>query len=233
MGKRHNWKRGQGKRSKKADVWQDPKVVVDNGNYRKYYEIQNLLPKEELDVMIETYKKDLPTTFRINPNEPSSEVIKRRLATEFQFDKPIEHEGNIITSPFPLPWYPDQGAWQLNIHRKKVRKCEELKPLHQYLISLHMSNQIGRQEAVSMIPPLMLQAQPGEVVLDMCAAPGSKTIQLIEAVDGNIRRTSENAKEWMNRSGIVVANDADAKRAYLLVHQVFSESSSHSFRLII
>ena len=67
----------------------------------------------------------------------------------------------------------------------------------------------------------------------MCAAPGSKTIQVIEAVDGNIRRTSENAKEWMNRSGIVVANDADAKRAYLLVHQVFSESSSHSFRLII
>lgn len=55
MGKRHNWKRGEGKRSKKPDVWQDPKVVVDNGNYRKYYEIQNLLPKEELDVMIETY----------------------------------------------------------------------------------------------------------------------------------------------------------------------------------
>lgn len=82
-------------------------------------------------------------------------------------------------------------------------------------------------ELCSLVHPI------GEVVLDMCAAPGSKTIQLIEAVDGNIRRTSENAKEWMNRSGIVVANDADAKRAYLLVHQVFSESSSHSFRLII
>ena len=30
---------------------------------------------------------DLPITFRINPNEPSYEVIKNKLKTEYQFDR--------------------------------------------------------------------------------------------------------------------------------------------------
>ena len=33
-----------------------------------------------------------------------------------------------------------------------------------------------------MIPPLLLDAQPHHYVLDMCAAPGSKTAQLLEAL---------------------------------------------------
>ncbi len=39
---------------------------------------------------------------------------------------------------------------------------------------------ISRQEAVSMIPPLLLDVKPHHKVLDMCAAPGSKTAQLVE-----------------------------------------------------
>ncbi len=33
-----------------------------------------------------------------------------------------------------------------------------------------------------MIPPLVLEVKPHHKVLDMCAAPGSKTAQLIEAL---------------------------------------------------
>ena len=33
-----------------------------------------------------------------------------------------------------------------------------------------------------MIPPLVLDVKPEHKVLDMCAAPGSKTGQLIEAI---------------------------------------------------
>jgi 16S rRNA C967 or C1407 C5-methylase (RsmB/RsmF family) len=39
---------------------------------------------------------------------------------------------------------------------------------------------ISRQEAVSMIPPLFMDIKPHHKILDMCAAPGSKTAQLIE-----------------------------------------------------
>ena len=60
-----------------------------------------------------------------------------------------------------------------------------------------------------MVPPLFLDVQPHHRVLDMCAAPGSKTGQLLEAL---------HAGDGVP-SGFVVANDADAARCNLLTHQ--------------
>lgn len=53
------------------------------------------------------------------------------------------------------------------------------------------------QEAASMIPAVVLNPQPGEIVLDMCASPGSKTTQMAA---------------MMENSGIVVANDISGDR---------------------
>ena len=65
-------------------------------------------------------------------------------------------------------------------------------------------------ETVSMIPPIVLDVKPHHKVLDMCAAPGSKTAQLIEAI---------HAEEDVVPKGLVVANDSDNSRCYMLVHQ--------------
>ena len=51
-------------------------------------------------------------------------------------------------------------------------------------------------------------------VLDMCAAPGSKTSQLLESLHDRESKTGELP------TGMIVANDIDIKRAYMLVHQV-------------
>ena len=48
------------------------------------------------------------------------------------------------------------------------------------------------QEAVSMIPPIVLEPKPDEFVLDMCAAPGSKASQIAQ---------------YMENKGILIAND--------------------------
>ncbi len=53
------------------------------------------------------------------------------------------------------------------------------------------------QEAASMIPAVVLQPQPGEVVLDLCASPGSKTTQMAA---------------MMGNTGIIVANDISGDR---------------------
>ncbi len=66
---------------------------------------------------------------------------------------------------------------------------------------------------VSMLPALLLGASPGERVLDMCAAPGSKTAQLLELVG------DDEPPAAAGRSGAVVANDVDAGRAQLLTHR--------------
>lgn len=60
-----------------------------------------------------------------------------------------------------------------------------------------------------MIPALLMDVKPGHRVLDLCAAPGSKTAQIIELLH----------KEDGLSEGVVVANDVDNKRCYMLVHQ--------------
>lgn len=67
-------------------------------------------------------------------------------------------------------------------------------------IGCTIEHQIGYyyvQEAASMIPPLVLGPKPGEIVLDMCASPGSKSTQIAQ---------------YMENSGILVSNDLTTKR---------------------
>ncbi|GMT37783.1 hypothetical protein PFISCL1PPCAC_29080, partial [Pristionchus fissidentatus] len=75
---------------------------------------------------------------------------------------------------------------------------------------------VSRQEAVSMIPPLLLKPEAHHHVLDVCAAPGSKTMQLIE-----MQHETD-----PNPSGFIIANDVDKKRSYLLCHQVLKRMKS-------
>lgn len=57
------------------------------------------------------------------------------------------------------------------------------------------------QEAASMLPPIVLNPKEGELVLDCCSAPGSKTTQIAQ---------------YMHNKGILIANDSDAKRIQAL-----------------
>jgi len=65
----------------------------------------------------------------------------------------------------------------------------------------HFLGYIFVQEAASMIPPIVLQPKPGEFILDMCAAPGSKTTQMAA---------------MMRNTGLIIANDVTVDRIKLL-----------------
>jgi multisite-specific tRNA:(cytosine-C5)-methyltransferase len=85
---------------------------------------------------------------------------------------------------------------------------------------------ISRQEAVSMIPPLLLDVQPHHYVLDVCAAPGSKSVQLLEALHARspaattaTDSTEDGPPKDLIPPGLLIANDSDAKRCHMLVHQ--------------
>lgn len=72
----------------------------------------------------------------------------------------------------------------------------------------HFSHTLGliyAQEVTSMIPVIILDPKPNEVVLDLCAAPGSKTTQIAQA---------------MVNTGLVVANEVNSKRKVKLLHNL-------------
>ena len=61
------------------------------------------------------------------------------------------------------------------------------------------------QEPSAMTPAQILDAQPGEKILDLCAAPGGKSTAIGAA---------------LNRRGVLVANDISASRCRALLHNI-------------
>lgn len=139
------------------------------------------------------------------------EIVKEKLSVDYLSGVKEFSEGNDDSlKPKSLSWYPNELAWQLDqLTRKDIRRSEKLFRLHNFLIAETKSGNISRQEAVSMIPPIVLDVKPHHKCLDLCAAPGSKTAQIIEALHS----------EPGIPKGYVIANDVDNKRCYMLVHQ--------------
>ncbi|XP_059469465.1 tRNA (cytosine(34)-C(5))-methyltransferase [Neocloeon triangulifer] len=182
-------------------------IIKGNAGFEQYYKAQNLCPESEFGSFMEAMLEDLPAAFRITGCRGQETGLLRCIEEKLQ-------EGKI--DAFALPWYPRKLAWQLNLTRRDIRRSEANFRLHNFLVGETEAGFVSRQEVVSMIPPLALDVQPHHKVLDMCAAPGSKTAQLIEAL---------HADGLALPSGLVVANDADNKRCYMLVHQAKRLSS--------
>lgn len=93
----------------------------------------------------------------------------------------IEKKGWTLTQ---VPWC-KEGFW-IKGERRDVGNLVE-----------HTLGYIYIQEAASMIPPIVLDPKPGEKILDMCAAPGSKASQIAQ---------------YMENKGILIANDYKGER---------------------
>ncbi|MBN2537852.1 RsmB/NOP family class I SAM-dependent RNA methyltransferase [candidate division WOR-3 bacterium] len=99
-------------------------------------------------------------------------------------------------------------GWLRNLDPQPLDWWENALALGQPGVGKRLEHFLGLvyvQEAASMVPPLVLGAEPGETVLDLCAAPGSKTTQLAA---------------MMENTGLVVANDYSQARLRGLVGNV-------------
>ena len=186
--------------------------------FEAYYRGQGIVPDEEWDTFIESMRTPLPTTFRITSGKPTArQLLDAMNKIYLPFLSNVQFEGEKVTPPRQLEWYPEGLGWHLDVRKNVLRKSPEFKRFQQFLVHETEVGSISRQEAVSMLPPLFLDVRPEHLVLDLCAAPGSKTAQLIEAIHSPLT-SSPDAFDPMPL-GVVVANDSDTKRAHMLVHQ--------------
>jgi multisite-specific tRNA:(cytosine-C5)-methyltransferase len=153
----------------------------------------------------------------------------------------ITHDGEAVEAPKFVCWYPDQLAWYMTTPKHVIRRFPPFASFQKFLVAETDVGNISRQEVVSMIPPLCMDVQPGMTVLDLCAAPGSKSAQLIEMVhageEERSRTVAQHLANGLDRpsgveyedegrsTGLLIANDVDYKRAHMLVHQMKRLSS--------
>ncbi|WP_297500749.1 tRNA (cytosine(49)-C(5))-methyltransferase [Thermococcus sp.] len=128
---------------------------------------------EDTDEFWEFLIRPLRQSIRVNTLKAPLDVVVERLKEEFELE--------------PIPWV--REGFFINVDN--LAKVPE-----------HGLGLIFGQEASSMIPPAVLEPKPGGLVLDMAAAPGSKTGQIAQ---------------YMKNEGCIIANDPNRDRTNVLI----------------
>jgi 16S rRNA C967 or C1407 C5-methylase (RsmB/RsmF family) len=195
------------KRAKRDDYEHYDDIKRENTSFTDYYKKNEIVPEEEWTMLVDALGRSLPITFRLTGHREEAASIGKQL-NEILLPK-------LGTAAHVLEWYRPNGfAFHLDTDRRTLRTDVGMKEFHNWLVSATENGDISRQEAVSMVPPLFLDVQSDHLVLDMCAAPGSKTAQLVEYMHADAQKSKREP------TGLVIANDADQQRAYMLYHQV-------------
>ncbi|KAL3421175.1 methyltransferase [Phlyctema vagabunda] len=246
--------RGGGRNNGEDNRVSFDKVTKKNEKLERYYNSVLGLSEEEQQEFWDALKRELPNSFRFAGSKGHALAVQRLLKERYipEISKISHYDGSLVEAPKPVLWYPDELAWWMTTPKNVVRRFPPFAAFQKYLVSETSVGNISRQEVVSMIPPLVMDLQPGMTVLDMCAAPGSKAAQLLEMVhlgeearvrkslrkyaaeDG--RETSPGAQndaedttvddgDYGRATGLLIANDSDYKRSHMLIHQLKRLSS--------
>ncbi|KAK8188434.1 NOL1/NOP2/sun family protein [Phyllosticta capitalensis] len=173
--------RGGGYSNNGRSDWKD--IEKKNEHFEKYYNELNIVPEEEREVFWSALKKELPNSFRFTGSKGHALAVQKRLIEHYIPEiTDVTFEGKPVPPPTQIEWFPEKLAWQMTTPKNVIRKFPPFASFQKFLVSETTVGNISRQEIVSMIPPLLMNIKPWMTVLDLCAAPGSKSAQLAEAI---------------------------------------------------
>ncbi|KAI0484722.1 S-adenosyl-L-methionine-dependent methyltransferase [Xylariaceae sp. FL0804] len=244
-------RKGGGNRAPRNDSYRSyPEIVKEHERLERFYNSALPLDDAERKEFWDALRRELPNSFRFCGSKGHALAVKKLLETRYapEIVKIERYDGEAVEAPQPVAWYPDQLAYSMNTPRHVIRKYPPFASFQKFLVSETSVGNISRQEVVSMIPPLLMDLRPGMTVLDLCAAPGSKSAQLLEMIhageETRIRKVmqslgeikaepsnsedadvSEDPSDDGRATGLLIANDAEYKRCHMLVHQLKRLSS--------
>ena len=150
-----------------------------------------VVPAELLDQVLESFCHKRPTTLRVNTLKSNKEQVASKL-------------DNIGLDHHSPAWYPDAF----------ILSGDPFATLGQVMeTEMYKNGEIYVQNLSSMIPPLVLDPQPSSCILDIAAAPGSKTTQMAM---------------MMNDTGEIIANDLSPIRIFKLKANLAGQGVTHT-----
>lgn len=141
-----------------------------------YLEQMKKLLRDEYPAFLKTYEQPSTRGLRVNTLKISPKEFTQRVPFQLK----------------PIPWCDEAFYYQHEVDRPGK---------HVY----HTAGLYYIQDASAMAPAEALEPQPGERVLDLCAAPGGKTTQISAKMKGQ---------------GILVANEIDSVRVKALIENL-------------
>lgn len=146
--------------------------------------LKKITPPQKWDEIANTFAEPKPTTFRVNTLKADPRIIQEKL----------EHQGFRLEK-----WGQSLKFGTVPIFSAFILRKGTLRELQE--TEFYQKGEIYIQSLSSMLPPLILNPQAGERVLDLTAAPGSKTTQMACLMKGR---------------GTIVANDNNRIRFFKL-----------------
>lgn len=146
-----------------------------------FYEKYRPLLKEKFDIFAKAMETPLRKSIRVNTKKISVEDFKKyAISKKWILD--------------PIPWIAE-GCY--------IDRENKSNPIGKDI--LHIFGYFYIQEASSMLPPIALNINKDDVILDMCASPGSKTTQINNMIDD---------------TNVVIANEISTARISALKYNI-------------
>ncbi len=150
--------------------------------------LRKIIPEESFESAEESFSKERPLSVRVNTLKISKDDALSMLR-----QKNIEYK--------PVVWYENALILCKKRGQADVSACPLLTLREFHETKLMDEGYFYIQNLSSMLPVLALDIKPGEEILDMCAAPGSKTVQMAA---------------HLNNSGTITALETVKDRFYRL-----------------
>lgn len=171
-----------------------------NPNWSAYYGQQckaGVMSLEEWSIAEEFFRKPLPVSFRLNRYNYIGNV-------RASYVNILVSDNNVSLSG--TPFLENSPYFGSGVRVAKIPPRQWTKSVQKALSDAQDVGAVNRQELCSMVPPILLQLDEREqtappLVLDLCSAPGSKTLQILDQMNCQ-----------SDGQGMLVANDSNRIR---------------------